>query len=316
MAAIRGEGIRVAAHKPLQFRIMERYAWLSVGAALATIALKTLAWWITGSVGLLSDAMESMVNLVAAMLALWMLRLAAAPPDVDHPFGRSKAEYFSSGFEGALIVLAAAGIIYTAVPRLSEPRPIETPALGIIISIIATAINFWTARVLLAASARYHSITLEADARHLLTDVWTSVGVLVAVALVALSGWLLLDPLVAIAVALNILWTGAKLMRRSFAGLLDAAIPEAERDDISGVLQEYAKRYGVAFHAVRTRRAGVRRFVSFHLLVPDEWTVHRAHQMAEEIEARIAALVPHASLFSHIEPISDPRSYDDIELER
>ena len=299
-----------------QDRIPERYAWLSVGAAIATIALKTVAWQLTGSVGMLSDAMESLVNLAAAMLALWMLRLAAAPPDAEHPFGRSKAEYFSSGIEGALIVLAAGGIVYAAVPRLIEPRPLALPALGIAISVIASAINFWTARVLLAAAARHHSITLEADAKHLLTDVWTSAGVLVAVALVALSGWLLLDPLIAIAVAVNIVWTGAMLMQRSFAGLLDAAIPESERDEIAKILQEYTQRYGVSFHAVRTRRAGARRFVSFHLLVPDDWTVHHAHHIAEEVEARIIALVPHASLFSHIEPISDPRSYDDIELDR
>jgi divalent metal cation (Fe/Co/Zn/Cd) transporter len=254
---------------------LTRYAWLSVSAALATIALKTLAWLVTGSVGMLSDALESVVNLVAALLALWMLRIAAAPPDSDHPFGRSKAEYFASGFEGAMIVLAAAGIIYTAIPRLIQPRALDTPALGIAISLVASAINFWTARVLLRAGARYHSITLEADARHL-----------------------------------------ARLMRRSVAGLLDAAIPVAEREDISKILQEYTKRYGVAFHAVRTRHAGTRRFVSFHLLVPDEWSVKHAHQIAEEVEARIAALVPNASLFSHIEPISDPRSYDDMGLDR
>lgn len=295
---------------------LTRYAWLSVSAALATIALKTVAWLLTGSVGMLSDALESVVNLVAALLALWMLRIAAAPPDNDHPFGRSKAEYFASGFEGAMIVLAAAGIIYTAVPRLLEPHQLEMPALGIAISVIASAINFWTARVLLRAGARYHSITLEADARHLLTDVWTSAGVLVAVALVALTGWLRLDPLIAFAVAINILWTGTRLMRRSVAGLLDAAIPVSEREDVSRILQEYTKRYGVAFHAVRTRHAGTRRFVSFHLLVPDEWTVKHAHQIAEEVEARIGALVPNASVFSHIEPISDPRSYDDIGLDR
>ena len=295
---------------------LTRYAWLSVSAALATILLKTLAWLVTGSVGMLSDALESVVNLVAAMLALWMLRIAAAPPDSEHPFGRSKAEYFASGFEGAMIVLAAAGIAYAALPRLLEPRPLNTPALGIVISVLASAINFWTARILLKAGARYHSITLEADARHLLTDVWTSAGVLLAVALVALTGWLRLDPLIALAVAINILWTGVRLMRRSFAGLLDVAIPVPEREEVSKILREYTKRYGVAFHAVRTRHAGTRRFISFHLLVPDEWTVRHAHQIAEEVEARIGALVPNASLFSHIEPISDPRSYDDIELDR
>ena len=295
---------------------LTRYAWLSVSAALATILLKTVAWLVTGSVGMLSDALESVVNLVAAMLALWMLRIAAAPPDSEHPFGRSKAEYFASGFEGAMIVLAAAGICYAAWPRLLEPQPLETPALGIAISIAASAINFWTARVLLRAGARYHSITLEADARHLLTDVWTSAGVLLAVALVALTDWLRLDPVIALAVAANILWTGMRLMQRSVAGLLDAAIPVAEREEVSKILKEYTKRYGVAFHAVRTRHAGTRRFVSFHLLVPDEWTVKHAHEIAEEVEARIGAMVPNASMFSHIEPISDPRSYDDMELDR
>ena len=295
---------------------LTRYAWLSVSAAVATIVLKALAWLMTGSVGMLSDALESVVNLVAAMLALWMLRIAAAPPDAEHPYGRSKAEYLASGFEGAMIMLAAAGIVYAAFPRLMAPRPLDTPALGIAISMIASAINFGTARILLKAGARYHSITLEADARHLLTDVWTSAGVLVAVALVPLTGWLRLDPLIALTVAVNILWTGMRLMRRSVAGLLDVAIPAPEREEISKILHEYTKRYGVAFHAVRTRHAGTRRFVSFHLLVPDEWTVKHAHQIAEEIEARIGALVPNASLISHIEPISDPRSYDDMELDR
>ncbi len=297
-------------------RTLERFALISVAAAFATIALKTLAWRVTGSVGLLSDAMESLVNLAAALLALWMLRLAAAPPDEQHPFGRSKAEYVASGFEGALIILAAAGIIYAAVPRLLEPRPIDAPLLGIILSVIASAINFAVARALLGAARRYHSIALEADARHLLTDVWTSAGVLIAVALVALTGWLLLDPLIALAVALNILWTGGKLMRRSFAGLLDAAIPQAEQEEVSKILAEYAKRYGVAFHAVRTRQAGARRFVSFHLLVPDEWTVAHAHQISEEIESRILSMVPNASVFTHIEPISHPASYDDMGLDR
>ena len=215
-----------------------------------------------------------------------------------------------------MIVVAAAGIVYTALPRMIEPRPLDTPALGIAISVVASMINLWTARVLLRAGARYHSITLEADARHLLTDVWTSAGVIIAVALVPLTGWLRLDPLIAFVVAINILWTGLRLMRRSVAGLLDAAIPVSEREEVSKILQEYTKRYGVAFHAVRTRHAGTRRFISFHLLVPDEWTVKHAHQIAEEVEARIGALVPNASLFSHIEPISDPRSYDDMGLDR
>ena len=295
---------------------LQRYAWISIAAALATIALKTYAWLITGSVGMLADALESLVNLAAALLALWMLRLAASPPDAAHPHGMSKAEYFSSGSEGALIVLAAAAIVYAALPRLAAPQPIDAPALGIAVSVIASAINFGTARVLLAAAQRHHSIALEADARHLMTDVWTTAGVLLAVGLVAATGWLILDPLIAIAVAAHIVWIGVRLMRRSFAGLMDAAIARAEREVVDRILAEYAKRYGIAFHAVRTRQAGARRFISFHLLVPDEWSVARAHQLSEEIEERIRELVPNASILTHMEPISQPASYDDIPLDR
>ncbi|MDX1374257.1 MAG: cation diffusion facilitator family transporter [Burkholderiales bacterium] len=297
-------------------RTLERYALLSVAAAVLTIALKTLAWWLTGSVGLLSDALESLVNLAGALLALWMLRLSAMPPDEAHPYGRSKAEYFSSGVEGGLIVIAALSIVWVALPRLATPQPISVPALGIAFSVAASLVNFGAALVLLRAGREYHSIALEADARHLLTDVWTSAGVILGVALVALTGWLRLDPVVALLVAANILWTGAKLMRRSVSGLLDAAIPEAERAEITRIFSEYARRYGVSFHALRTRRAGTRRFVSFHLLVPDAWTVAHAHQLAEEIESRIRSLVPNASTFSHIEPVSHPSSYDDIALDR
>jgi cation diffusion facilitator family transporter len=297
-------------------RTLERYAALSVAAALATIALKMTAYWLTGSVGLLSDGLESLVNLAAALLALWMLRLSAMPPDDAHPFGRSKAEYFSSAAEGSLIVLAAFSITAAAVPRLASPRPIETPLLGILLSALASAVNLGAALLLLRASKRYHSIALEADARHLLTDVWTSVGVALGVGLVALTGWLRLDPLLAIAVALNILWTGSKLMRRSVAGLLDASIAVDELEGVTRTLDAFVESHGVRFHALRTRRAGIRRFVSFHLLVPDEWTVRRAHDLSEVIEARIRALVPNATILTHIEPISDPASYADIELDR
>lgn len=297
-------------------RTLERYALLSVAAAVLTIALKALAWWLTGSVGLLSDALESGVNLAGALMALWMLRLSAMPPDEAHPFGRSKAEYFSSGAEGALIVLAAVSIVWAALPRLVTPQPLSLPGLGIAASVAASAVNLGTALVLLRAGREYHSIALEADARHLLTDVWTSAGVIVGVALVALTGWLRIDPLIALAVAANILWTGAKLMRRSVSGLLDPAIPQAERAAITRIFVEYSRRYGVSFHALRTRHAGARRFVSFHLLVPDAWTVAHAHRLAEEIESRIRSLVPNASTFSHIEPVSHPSSYDDIALDR
>lgn len=297
-------------------RTLERYALLSVGAAIVTIALKLLAWWLTGSVGLLSDALESFVNLAAALLALWMLRLSAMPPDDEHPYGRSKAEYFSSGAEGGMILLAAASIIWAAVPRLIAPQPIATPYLGIALSAAASGVNLAAAAVLLRAGRQYHSIALEADARHLLTDVWTSAGVILGVVLVALTGWLRLDPLIALAVAANILWSGAKLMRRSFTGLLDPAIPEDERVEITRIFTEYSRRYGVSFHALRTRHAGTRRFISFHLLVPDAWTVDHAHRLSEEIESRIRSLVPNASTFVHIEPISHPSSYDDIPLDR
>jgi cation diffusion facilitator family transporter len=295
---------------------LERFAWLSVGAAVATIVLKTLAWWLTGSVGLLSDALESLVNLAAALLALSMLRLAASPPDAEHQYGFSKAEYFSAGIEGALIVLAAAGIIWTAVPRLLEPRALEMPVAGLTLTVIASAINFAMAVVLIRAGRRHHSITLEADGRHLMTDVWTSAGVLVGVALVFATGWLRLDPLVAIAVAAHILWTGFGLVRRSVRGLLDQAISADEQNEVTKLFKEYSRRYGVSFHALRTRQAGARRFVSFHLLVPDAWSVAQAHQLSEEIESRIRSMVPNAGVFTHIEPISDPASYDDEGLDR
>ena len=297
-------------------RTLENHAWLSVGAAVATIVIKTLAWYVTGSVGLLSDALESLINLVAALLALSMLRLSAAPPDHLHPYGRFKAEYFASGIEGALIVIAAASIVYAAAPRVLAPQPLDAPMLGIGLSVVATAINLGVALRLLSVGRRLHSIALEADGHHLMTDVWTSVGVVAGVALVAATGWLILDPLIAFAVAVQIVWTGVILMRRSFAGLLDAAIPVSEQADIEKIFAEYRRRYGIEFHALLTRQAGARRFISFHLLVPDAWPVDRAHQLSEEIEDRIRSLVPNAITLTHIEPISQPSSYDDIKLER
>ena len=295
---------------------LERYAWLSVAAAAATITLKALAWWLTGSVGLLSDALESVVNLTAALLALSMLRLAASPPDADHPYGFSKAEYFSAGIEGALIVLAAAGIVWAALARLVAPQALDMALAGLTLTVLASGINLAVAMVLLRAGREHHSITLEADGRHLLTDVWTSAGVIVGVALVFVTGWLRLDPLVAIAVALYILWTGFGLMRRSVRGLLDPAISAEDQKEVAKLIAEYSRRHGVSFHALRTRQAGARRFVSFHLLVPDDWSVARAHQLSEEIEARMRSMVPNAAIFTHIEPISDPASYEDQELDR
>jgi cation diffusion facilitator family transporter len=295
---------------------LERYAWLSVAAALATIGLKTLAWWLTGSVGLLSDALESLVNLAAALLALSMLRVAASPPDKEHPYGHSKAEYFSAGIEGGLIVLAAAGILIVAIPRLIQPEALEAPVLGLTLTFVASLINLGAAIVLIRAGRRHGSITLEADGKHLMTDVWTSAGVILGVALVFITGWLRLDPVVAIAVAAHIVWVGVGLVRRSVAGLMDVAIPQGDQGEVTRIFEEYARRYGVDFHAFRTRQSGVRRFISFHLLVPDEWSVKQAHRLSEEIEERIRSLVPNAGVFVHIEPISDPSSYDDQELDR
>ena len=295
---------------------LERFAWLSIVAALATITLKMLAWWLTGSVGLLSDALESVVNLAAAVLALSMLRLAASPPDDEHPYGFSKAEYLSAGIEGALIVLAAAGILIAALPRLVHPQPLETPVLGLALTAVATAINLGVALVLIRAGRAHDSITLEADGRHLMTDVWTSVGVFLGVALAFATDLLWLDPVVALAVAAQIIWTGVGLVRRSVSGLLDAAIPRGDQNEVTKLFAEYSRRYGVSFHAFRTRQAGARRFVSFHLLVPDAWTVSQAHKLSEEIEERIRSMVPSASIATHIEPISDPASYDDQGLDR
>lgn len=295
---------------------LERFAWLSVGAAFATIALKTLAWWLTGSVGLLSDALESIVNLAAALLAVTMLRVAASPPDENHPYGFSKAEYFAAGIEGALIVLAAAGILASAIPRLLEPEPLESPGLGLTLSVAASGINLAVGVLLIRVGRRHHSIALEADGHHLITDVWTSAGVIIGVGLVFLTGWLRLDPLVALGVAAHIVWTGLRLMRRSWRGLLDAAIPTEDTGEVTKLFAEYSKRYGVSFHALRTRQAGKRRFISFHFLVPDAWSVAQAHRLSEEIEERIRSLVPHASIFTHIEPISDPSSYEDQGLDR
>lgn len=297
-------------------KTLQRYAWLSIGAALLTLALKWWAWWVTGSVGLLSDALEGFVNLGAALLALWMLRLAASPPDAKHPYGLSKAEYLSAGVEGTLIVVAAAAIIASALPRLASPRPLDEPALGLVASGTAAAVNLAVALVLLRAGRAHHSITLEADGKHLMTDVWTSAGVIAGVTIVAFTGWLVLDPLIAIAVGVHIVFSGVGLMRRSVLGLLDVAIAGAEQGEIGRIFSEYSKRYGISFHAVRTRQAGARRFIAFHLLVPDEWTVSQAHKLSEEIEARIRELVPNASIESHIEPISDPASYDDQTLDR
>ena len=294
---------------------LKRFAWLSIAAALSTILLKTIAWWLTGSVGLLSDALESGVNLAGALMALAMLTIAAQPPDENHAFGHGKAEYFSSGFEGFLILLAAIGIGVTAIERLLHPQPLEQVGVGLVVSAIASVVNLATARVLLSAGREHRSITLEADAHHLMTDVWTSVGVIVGVGAVALTGWLWLDPVLALLVAANIVWTGWQLIQRSASGLMDEALPPDQHAVVVAVLEQYREQ-GIDYHALRTRQAGARSFVTVHILVPGEWTVQKGHDLLEELEARVRSVVPHASVLTHLEPLEDPVSSHDIELDR
>ncbi len=299
----------------IERRGLLRYAALSVGAALATIGLKATAYFLTGSVGLLSDALESFVNLLAALVALLALSVALRPADDEHAYGHTKAEYFSSGFEGALIVVAAASIVIAAVQRLIEPRPIDAPGLGLAITAVASAINLAVAKVLQRAGKRYESITLEADAQHLMTDVWTSLGVIVGVGAAAVTGWLRLDGIVAIAVAANVMVAGVRMLRRSMLGLLDTSLPEETLDQIKAILDAHGKS-GVGYHALRTRQAGARRFISFHILVPGDWTVQRGHDLLEEIEERIRQAVPRSVVDTHLEPIEDPVSWEDTRLER
>lgn len=292
-----------------------RFALLSIVAALATIALKALAWWMTGSVGLLSDALEGTINLAGAMVALAMLSVAARPPDDEHAFGYTKAEYFSSGIEGALIFVAAAAIAWTAIARLITPRALENIGAGLVVSAVASLVNFAVARRLMTAGREYRSIALEADARHLMTDVWTSAGVIAGVGAVWLSGWERLDPLIALAVAAHILWAGYHLMRRSFQALLDRALPEDELRILNGILDRH-RRQGMDFHAIRTRQAGARSFVTLHVLVPAEWTVAQGHDQAHKVEEEIRAALPGAAVLTHVEPLGYPESYQDMDLDR
>jgi cation diffusion facilitator family transporter len=299
----------------IERRGLLRFAAISVLAALVTIGLKGGAYLLTGSVGLLSDALESFVNLIAAVVALFALSVAARPADEEHTYGHTKAEYFSSGFEGALIVVAAASIVVAAVRRLIDPRPIEEPGLGLAIIALAAVVNLGVARVLLRAGRHHESITLEADAQHLMADVWTSLGVIVGVGAAAVTGWHRLDAIVAIAVALNVLYAGFRLLRRSMLGLLDTSLPEETLATIKTILESQGKS-GVRYHALRTRQAGARRFISFHILVPGDWTVQRGHDLLEEIEERVRGAVPHSVVDTHLEPIEDPVSWEDARLER
>lgn len=294
---------------------LSRYAWLSIAAALITILLKTGAYLVTGSVGLLSDALESLVNLAAAVAALLALNLAARPANDEFAFGYSKVEYIASGFEGSLILLASGLIVVNAAPRLIHPQPLEQLGLGMAISALASLINLGIALILLKAGRSYRSITLEADARHLLTDVWTTAGVIVGVGLVWLTGYQRLDPIVALLVAGNILYTGYRLLLRSGRGLLDISMPPEELGAVKAILDSYQP-LGIRYHALRSRQAAARNFMVVHLLVPGSWSVRQGHEFAEEVEARVRQAVPNTNVVTHIEPSEDPISLQDEAIDR
>lgn len=294
---------------------LKRFAWLSIAAAILTMGLKTKSYLLTGSVGLLSDAIESLVNLAGALMALAMLAVAARPADEEHAYGHSKAEYFSSGVEGTLILIAAMSIAVAAGQRLITPKPLEQIGLGLGISLLASLVNLGVAIVLLRAGKKHNSVTLDADARHLMTDVWTSAGVVVGVGAVALTGWERLDPIVALLVAGNIVWTGVRIVRTSVFGLMDTALPVDEQNLVRDILDGYVPA-GIQYHAFRTRQSGARRFVSVHVLVPGGWTVHKGHQLLERIEADIRKALSGVTVFTHLESLDDPTSWEDVALDR
>ena len=296
-------------------RRLTRFVLLSIAAAVATIALKAAAWLLTDSVGFLSDAAESIVNLVGAIVALIAIRVSARPPDDDHAYGHEKAEYFSAGAEGALILAAAAGIAWAAITRLLDPQPISDVGVGVAVSAAAGGLNLVVATLLIRVGREQRSITLEADGRHLVTDVWTSVGVIAGVIAVGLTGWDRLDPIIALLVTLNIVRTGVQLLGRSAGGLMDHALGPAEQAEIQAVLDAHRKE-GVEFHALRTRQAGRRAFVSLHLLVPGAWTVQQGHDLAELVERDLRERLPYATVFTHVEPREDSASFDDVGLDR
>ncbi len=296
-------------------QFLTRFAWLSIATALVTIGLKLAAYLLTGSVGLLSDALESAVNLVAAIIALGMLTISARPADEEHTYGHTKAEFFASGAEGGLILVAAVSIIVTAGQRLINPQPLEEVGLGLTVSLVASLINLVTAQILLRAGRRYNSITLKADASHLMTDVWTSGGVLAGIGAVALTGWERLDPIIALAVAANIIWAGVGLVKSSVSGLMDTALPDEDQQLIQQILEPY-RQQGIQFHALRTRSAAARRFISVHVLVPGEWTVQQGHNLVERLETDICSRFEPVTVFTHLEPLEDSVSWQDTSLDR
>jgi cation diffusion facilitator family transporter len=283
---------------------------MSIIVSVVVFGMKMAAWWATGSVGLLSDALESTVNIVAAVVALFALRTAMKPADAMHHFGRGKAEYFSASIEGFMILLAALIIVYTAIERIITPRDLEQIGWGLTISTVAAVINGGAALILLRAGKLHRSPVLIADGKHLMTDVWTSVGVIVGVGLVVVTGWNRLDGIVALAVGLNIIVTGINLLRSSTAGLMDKALSDDDHLKIVNVLTKYESDE-VKFHALQTREAGRQRFVSMHVLVPGAWTIQKGHDLSEELEAGIIAELPDTIITTHVEPLEDDRSWAD-----
>ena len=300
----------------MEKKSLSKYAWISVFAALVTIALKISVYLYTNSVSFLSDALESFINLAVAILAVWIIKVSERPPDDDHEFGHDKAEYFSSGIEGTLILLAAIGIVVAAAPRLFSPQPINNIGIGLALSGVAALINLSVGQLLIRVGKQNDSIVLEADGQHLMTDVWTSVGIFFAIGIVGLTGWIILDPIIALVVAVSIAWTGYKLIRRSVLGLMDTVIDEESAEKAAEILDNCKQKLGVDYHAFRTRKSGARKFIYFHLLVPDHWTVKKGHDLAEEIELKMLDKIPHSAVFVHLEPLEDPTSLKDIELFR
>jgi divalent metal cation (Fe/Co/Zn/Cd) transporter len=289
---------------------LAKFAWMSIIVSVVVFGMKMAAWWATGSVGLLSDALESTVNIVAAVVALFALRTAMKPADAMHHFGRGKAEYFSASIEGFMILLAALIIVYTAIDRIISPRELEQIGWGLTISTVAAVINGGAALILLRAGKLHRSPVLIADGKHLMTDVWTSVGVIVGVGLVVVTGWNRLDGIVALAVGLNIIVTGINLLRSSTAGLMDKALSDEDHLKIVKVLTKYESDE-VKFHALQTREAGRQRFVSMHVLVPGAWTIQKGHDLSENLEADIIAELPETIITTHVEPLEDERSWAD-----
>ncbi len=307
-------GPRPSPGRPARF-----YAAVSIAAALATVGLKAAAYGLTGSVGLLSDAAESSANLIAAVGAFWALSVAARPPDEEHAYGHTKAEFFASALEGALVLAAAAFIVATAVGRLYDPQPLENVGVGLVVSLVAATLNGVVGLVLLHAGGRLRSAALRADGRHLITDVWTTAGVVAGVLLVGATGLLVLDPLIALVVSANIVWVGFRILNEAAHGLLDTALPPEDLRVVDGVISRYRKRYrenGVEFHALRTRSAGVRRFVSMHVLVPGSWSVRRGHDLSEDLERDVVEALPMTTVFVHLEPLEDEVSFRDQDLDR